>query len=218
VKPFGRRYARLLPSPVGTVAAIWRYPVKSMAGEPLDAVDVSWHGLEGDRRWAFVRDDVPRSGFPWLTIRERPELVLYRPRIVDATHTLVRTPAGEELDVLDLPLGRPIKLDRGAFDSAPLSLITTRSAGGYDVRRFRPNLVIESDAAEEDWVGAELEVGGIVLRVDRPDPRCVIVNVDPDTGERDPSVLKAVAPCIGAYGSTVRPGRVAVGDPVLVKR
>ena len=200
------------------VAQLWRYPVKSMAGEPLERADVSWHGVDGDRRWAFVRDDVPRSGFPWLTIRERSDLVLYRPRIVDATHTVVRTPEGEELDVLDLGLGRPIKLDRGAFDSAPLSLITTRSVGAYDVRRFRPNLVIESGATEDEWIGAELTAGGLRLRVDRPDTRCVIVNVDPDTGERDPRVLEAVAPCIGAYGSAVVPGAVAVGDPVILQR
>jgi uncharacterized protein YcbX len=188
-----------------------------MAGEPLEAADVGWHGLEDDRRWAFVRDDVPRSGFPWLTIRERSELVLYRPR-VDGARVLVRTPAGKEVDVLELELGRAIKLDRGAFDSAPLSLITTASVASYDVRRFRPNLVIESAVGEEEWIGSELEIGGLRLRVDRPDARCVIVNVDPDTGERDPRVLKAVAPCIGAYGSTVRPGRVAVGDAVILQR
>jgi uncharacterized protein len=53
------------------VVGLWRYPVKSMAGEALVAAEVSWHGLAGDRRWAFVRDGVVRSGFPWLTLRER---------------------------------------------------------------------------------------------------------------------------------------------------
>src|SRR4051794_8227570 len=43
---------------VGRVAALWRYPVKSMAAEPLESVDVAWHGLVGDRRWAFFREDV----------------------------------------------------------------------------------------------------------------------------------------------------------------
>jgi len=56
---------------VGRVVGLWRYPVKSLAAEPLSEVDVSWHGLAGDRRWAFVRDGVPQSGFPWLTLRER---------------------------------------------------------------------------------------------------------------------------------------------------
>jgi hypothetical protein len=54
---------------VGRVAGLWRFPVKSMAGEQLDEAELGWHGLAGDRRWAFVRGDTPRSGFPWLTIR-----------------------------------------------------------------------------------------------------------------------------------------------------
>ncbi len=60
------------------MAALWRYPVKSM-----EAVDVSWHGLAGDRRWAFIRDGLERSGFPWLTIRERPDMRHYRPSFVE---------------------------------------------------------------------------------------------------------------------------------------
>jgi MOSC N-terminal beta barrel domain len=54
-------------SVVGRVVALWRYPVKSMAAEELEAVEVSWNGLAGDRRWAFVRDGQVRNGFPWLT-------------------------------------------------------------------------------------------------------------------------------------------------------
>ena len=64
--------------PVGRVVGLWRYPVKSMAAEPLAEVDVSWHGFAGDRRWAFVRDGVPQSGFPWLTLRERADMSHYR--------------------------------------------------------------------------------------------------------------------------------------------
>jgi MOSC N-terminal beta barrel domain len=56
---------------VGRVAALWRYPVKSMAAEALDDAEVSWHGFAGDRRSAFIRDGQVRSGFPWLTIRDR---------------------------------------------------------------------------------------------------------------------------------------------------
>ena len=65
---------------VGRVAQLWRYPVKSMAGESLDEAALSWHGLAGDRRWAFVRDGLQRSGFPWLTMRERPTMAHYQPR------------------------------------------------------------------------------------------------------------------------------------------
>ena len=96
---------------VGQVAALRRYPVKSMAGEQLGEVEVSWHGLAGDRRWAFIRDGQVRSGFPWLTIRERPELALYRPRLAEpdrpnASLTLVHTPAGGEVDVAEDASGR----------------------------------------------------------------------------------------------------------------
>jgi uncharacterized protein YcbX len=232
---------------VGRVAALFRYPVKSMAGEPLDAADVSWHGLAGDRRWAFIRDGLVRSGFPWLTIREQPEMWHYRPAFAepdrpDASRTVVRTPGGEELDVADPELARRLghgarllKQDRGVFDVAPLSLITRQSidavaalhgGGGLEVRRFRPNLLVDAagDAPfpEDAWVGAQLRVGGVVMRVDQRDQRCVMVNVDPDASERDPSVLRTIAKereaCLGVYGSTVTPGRVAVGDPVLLIR
>jgi uncharacterized protein len=68
---------------VGRVAGLWRYPVKSMAAESLDHVEVSWHGLAGDRRWAFIRAGMARNNFPWLTIRERPQMRAYRPSFVE---------------------------------------------------------------------------------------------------------------------------------------
>ena len=52
---------------VGRVVGLWRYPVKSMAGESLSEAEVFWHGLVADRRWAFIRNGVERSGFPCLT-------------------------------------------------------------------------------------------------------------------------------------------------------
>jgi uncharacterized protein YcbX len=62
---------------VGRVVGLWRYPVKSMGAEELAEVDVSWHGLAGDRRWAFIRNGVVQSGFPWLTLREREDMSHY---------------------------------------------------------------------------------------------------------------------------------------------
>jgi uncharacterized protein YcbX len=240
-------------SVVGRVAALWRYPVKSMAAEELDSVEVSWHGLAGDRRWAFIRDGQVRSGFPWLTIRERPEMTHYRPRFAEpdrpnASATVVRTPSGVDIDVADPALAaelgpgvRVIKQDRGVFDTMPLSLVTTQTVAGLGrlvgadlaAVRFRPNLVVEasgpafadargggsmSRCVEEAWVGRVLRVGGLRMRIDKRDKRCVVVNVDPVTLHRDPAVLRAIARerenCLGVYGSTVEPGRVAVGDPV----
>ena len=105
---------------VGRVVALRRYPVKSMAPEELDATEVSWHGLAGDRRWAFVRDGQVRSGFPWLTIRDRPEMARYRPFYTErarpnASPTLVRTPSGGELDVADPALAA--ELGPGVYGS-----------------------------------------------------------------------------------------------------
>jgi uncharacterized protein YcbX len=223
---------------VGRIAALWRYPVKSMAAEPLDAVEVSWNGLAGDRRWAFVQDALVRSNFPWLTIRERSDMWSYRPHFTqperpEKSPTRVRTPDGAELDVTDPALAaqlgggvRPIKQNRGTFDAMPLSLITTRTVAelgahaglDLDPRRFRPNLLVESDTREHEWVGATLRLGDMTMRVDQRDSRCVIVNVDPETSRRDPRVLKTVAKasdnCAGVYGSVVEPGRVALGDAV----
>ncbi len=229
---------------VGRVTGLWRYPVKSMGAEILEEVEVSWYGLAGDRRWAFVRDELARSGFPWLTIRERPEMAQYRPSFLEparpeASRTIVGTPSGNELDVVDPALAaelgdgvRVIKQNRGVFDAMPLSLITTQTVAGLcalvdadlEVQRFRPNILVEATPGaafpEDGWIGSVLRIGDAVMRVDRRDERCVVVNVDPATGERDAAILRAIArerqACLGVYGSTVKPGRVTVGDPVLL--
>ena len=231
---------------VARVVGLWRYPVKSMAGEQLERVDVSWHGLAGDRRWAFVREGVVRSGFPWLTIRQRAEMWRYRPRFLeparpDASPTVVRTPAGDELDVADPALAaelgdgvRVIKQDRGIFDTEPLSLISTQTVAAVgdlvgaklDPTRFRPNILVEltrngGPSSEDGWVGAVVRIGGMRMRIDQRDSRCVIVNIDPATIESDPAVLRAIGrhrdACVGVYGSTVQPGTVAVGDVVTLE-
>lgn len=226
---------------VGRVAALWRYPVKSMGGEEVDGVDVSWHGFAGDRRWAFIRDGQVRSGFPWLTMRERPELARYRPRFTepdrpDASPTVVRTPTGRDLDVADPALAaelgsrvRVIKQDRGVFDTMPLSLLSTQTLAslgrltGTDLAtaRFRPNLVVEASECgfpEDAWVGRVLRLGELRIRVDARDMRCVVVTIDPVTLRRHPAILRVIArerdARLGVYASTVQPGRVAVGDPV----
>ena len=230
---------------IGRVAAIFRYPVKSMAAEPRDSIEVGWHGLTGDRRWAFVRDGLERSGFPWLTIRERPDMWHYQPRFSDddrpeVSATIVRTPSGEEFDVVDPALAaelgsgaRVIRQSRGIFDTFPLSLISTQTIASLSemvgselsMRRFRPNLVIDAvngeTFPEDQWVGAVLRVGEMTMRVDKRDKRCVVINVDPETTERDPAILRAVAQerqaCLGVYGSTVVPGSVTLGDPVFLE-
>jgi MOSC domain-containing protein len=226
---------------LGRVVGLWRYPVKSMAAEELDDAQVSWNGLAGDRRWAFIRDGQADSGFPWLTIRELPAMARYRPRFAepdrpDGSATLVRTPSGGEFNVADPALAaelgagvRVIKQNRGVFDTMPLSLLTTQSLGSLGAlagaelaaTRFRPNLLVQAsgDGFPEDcWIGRVLRIGGMAMRLDQRDQRCVMTTIDPVTLEKNPAVLRAIAQHrdnrFGVYGSTVEPGRVAVGDPV----
>jgi len=157
---------------IGQVEAIFRYPVKSMAGERLEAADLGWHGLEGDRRLAFRRME-DRSGFPWLTAGKLPDLILFAPQrredgaLLSPSQgnlpTHVRTPTGQVLAVFGDDLaeeiggryGSPVQmmqLKQGIFDEASISMIAidtvreiARLAGvSPDVRRFRPNILVRS--------------------------------------------------------------------------
>ncbi|MEM1292405.1 MAG: MOSC N-terminal beta barrel domain-containing protein [Cyanobacteria bacterium P01_H01_bin.162] len=235
---------------VGEIKALFRYPVKSMAGEALEAAELGWHGLEGDRRLAFRRLD-DRRGFPWLTASKLPELILFTPvyrganAAAGSIPTHVRTPGGEELALFGPELaaevsrrhGSPVEmmhLNRGIFDEASISAITSATVGkiaelaGHppDVRRFRPNILISSPPAipfEEDaWVGGVLSFGKgdatAAIAVTNWDERCSMVNFDPDSGLRTPEVLKAVVRergnKAGVYGTVIRRGRLAVGQPL----
>ena len=175
-----------MPFKVGEVAALYRYPVKSMSGEPLEVADLGWHGLDGDRRLAFRRVD-DRGGFPWLTASTLPDLILFAPlRRGSAAEgnlpTHVRTPEGEEMAVFGPELAAEVSrrhgsavqmthLNRGIFDEASVSVMTTAtvveigrlSAQRPDVRRFRPNIVIASLRSvpfeDDEWVGGVLSFG-----------------------------------------------------------
>ncbi len=171
---------------VGHIREIVRYPIKSMAGIPTDSAFVGWHGLEGDRRFAFRRLN-DKSGFPWLTASRLPELLLYRPLGLDEnaeepTPTYVRTPEGMDLALGSAELQNSItekfgsavelmKLKHGIFDDASVSVINlaTITAIGIeagqdlDTRRFRANIVIDAAATEpfqeDDWIGGKLVFG-----------------------------------------------------------
>jgi uncharacterized protein len=171
---------------IGHIESLFRYPVKSMAGERLDAATLGWHGIEGDRRLAFQRIG-NHSGMPWLTASRLPELLLYVPvRREGVTEedipTHVRTPDGRELPVFGEELaadverrcGAPVQMlqfRNGIFDDATLSVIASetmaeigRLAGfSLDVRRFRPNVVVRLSRPiafqEDEWVGGTLTFG-----------------------------------------------------------
>lgn len=220
-----------------------------MRGASVPEITCYWYGANGDRKYAFTcAGDV--SGFPWLTARELPTLLQYEPYFVDVTSPMtspvrVRTRANR-----DLPLEAPelaaeltaraetevslLKLKRGTFDCMPISIITSvtldevkRAVGhSLDVRRFRPNIVIETAAgtAEEEWVGSTLIFGtredAARVQVNYPTKRCMMINLDPDSSERDRRVLRAVADIrqsyAGVYASVSRPGTIRVGDAIYL--
>jgi uncharacterized protein len=175
-----------MPIEIGQIEEIFRYPVKSMRGESLEAATLGWHGLDGDRRFAFRRLGVG-GGFPWLTAGKLPDLINFTPQRhqdanAEALPTHVRTPDGEEMflfgEALAAEVGRryggPVQmmqLNHGIFDEATISVIATDTVGeicrlagvSADVRRFRPNILVRTTRAvpfeEDEWLGGVLTFG-----------------------------------------------------------
>src|SRR5579859_6079050 len=207
---------------IGHVETIFRYPVKSMAGERLEDANLGWYGLDGDRRLAFRRMD-DRSGMPWLTASKLPDLLLFAPHREDGAQgdlpTHIRTPDGNEMPVFGEDLakevgrryGAPVQmmqLRHGIFDEACISVIasdTVREIGrlagrSLDIRRFRPNVVVRllrSGAFQEDeWLSGVLSFGegddAPAIAVTMRDERCGMVNLDPDSAKSAPEVMKVI--------------------------
>jgi uncharacterized protein YcbX len=240
---------------LGRISAIFRYPVKSMAGESLEVARLGWHGIEGDRRLAFRRL-TDKSEFPWLSASKLPELLLYKPfgryrNTAELLPTHVRTPDGKEYELRSDELREEISkrcgsdvdlmnLKHGIFDEACISVISLgtvhcverESGRQVDLRRFRPNVVIETDSAEpfeeNSWVGRTLMFGqgngGAVpiaaIGITMKDERCVMVNLDPDTAEKDSEVMKTIVRMnenyAGVYATVFRAGELRVGQVVTL--
>lgn len=236
---------------VGIVKAIYLYPVKSMRGLAVDTATLWWYGFNGDRKCAFVRSD-HQSGFPWLTARQLPAMLHYQPRFVDPTDPTrsaitVTTPSGVEFPLDDPALteelasayGGPVqlmKISRGIFDAMPLSLFSTTTlqtltkAVGQplEMRRFRPNIVVETAwpgaFPEQQWLDHTITFGegpdAAQLQLNYPIERCSLITIDPETTQRQPQVLQALATfpeqemCAGIYGAVHRLGQVRVGDAI----
>ncbi len=215
---------------IGTVARLFRYPVKSMRGEELTQTPIGLQGLPGDRRYAFVQAG-SRSSFPWLTGRELAGMLLHQPYYRDGFDgqgrepaLLVRTADGRDLPVdgaelreeLEQAFGAPIHLlrdHRGCYDVGQVSIfdlgmaerIAAERGAPLDPRRYRANLYLQPDAAaavpESEWVGRVLAVGpALRLAVTELDGRCMMITLDPDSAEIDPAVLRTVA---GSHGNCV---------------
>ena len=233
---------------IGRIVGLFRYPVKSMIGTALESATLGWHGVAGDRRFAFRRM-TDKVGFPWLNANRLPVLSLYEPILQDDVPTHVRTPDGAVLEIyseelrqeLSQRFGKEVELmqiDRGTFDEASVSIISANTIRGLaqklkkeiDHRRFRPNILLETISpepfCEDEGVGGTLifgdEPNGAAVSVTLRDVRCNTINLDPDTAEQDSSVLQAVAQLnecnAGIYGTVVRTGTLAVGQTVRLMR
>jgi len=210
--------------PMMRVSELWRYPVKSLAGERLERAGLTANGIAGDRV-VHVTDGRGRV----LTARTKPRLLGLaatlgadgEPRIAGAPWTseastaAVRAAAGAD--------ARLVRYDgRERFDVLPLLVATDGAiaALGVDHRRLRPNLVIEGveGLAERHWPGRRLRIGGVLIEVAKLRGRCVMTTYDPDTQVQDHSVLKRIVTEFGGRMAldcdVIEGGTIAVGDRV----
>lgn len=256
---------------VGAVESLWRYPVKSMAGEEMEELFVGYGGVYGDRLFAF-ESSLNARGFPFFTGRDQRQMIRYRPRFrnpekaaqpvnwheaeklgsgvnpisasADELMIDIETPDGQALavdsaELMDHLRGgldqkhelKLLRSEKAITDCRPLSLISTQTAKrlaretavDVDKRRFRANVYLDlstSDGfAEDSFVGKTLRIGSrVVVSVVGRDTRCMMITLDPDTAEKTPAVLKAVAQrhsgMAGVYGAILAEGIIRRGDIV----
>lgn len=209
------------------VAGLWRYPVKSLAGESIARAMLTASGIPGDRI-VHVRGPegvrTSRRQYRLLGLRgtlgaDGQPLVDGHPWDSPAALELVQRAAGE-----DAWLAAYEGVER--FDILPLLVATDGAvaAFGRDMRRLRPNILIGGVHGMEEtgWEGAELHIGDAVIRLDSLRGRCPMTTVDPDTLERDPEVLRDIGRRFGGRlalnAEVVRPGAIGVGDAVRLVR
>ncbi len=268
---------------LGSVVSLWRYPVKSMMGEELNAADITKGGLLGDRAYALVDSsdgkvasaknprkwpqlfdcraalaDVPRTGVKVPPVRitlpdgtiinsEQPDVNQIFSKVLKREVKLfalpdVRTATAEEYwpDIEGLE-HRDTVTDFGLpegtfFDCALLHLLTTATLdrlrglyphGRFEVRRFRPNIVVETANGENDfvenaWIGQMLAIGDAVrLSITGPCPRCVMTTLPQGDLPKDASVLRTAAQHnranVGVYASVLRGGKLRRGDSIKLE-
>jgi uncharacterized protein YcbX len=229
----------VLASPSGRVAALFRYPVKSLVGEELEAVDVDRRGVHGDRLWS-VRDPDGKLGSGKSSRRfRRMDGLLALSAAYDGDVPVLAFPDGNLLrgdddaihGALSEHVGRPVRLEReervSHFDEGPLHLVTTASlervarARGrdVDVRRPRANLLVESTDLEADWAGRRLAIGDeVVVQVLYPMPRCVMLDLPQRGLGAEQGLLRTVTETnlgeLGVVADVVTAGHVRRGDLV----
>jgi uncharacterized protein YcbX len=209
------------------IARLWRYPIKSMAGEPLERADLRLDGIAGDRV-VQVRDARGRV----VTARTHPDLLAHRATLGPDGEPLVdgRPWRSEEVarDVATAAgLGARLVRDDSEerFDVLPLLVATDGAieAFGYDGRRLRPNIVIAGveGLAERRWERRVLQAGTALIGLHSLRARCVMTTFDPDTIAQDVGVLRHIQEtfdgklALNAY--VIREGVLAIGDEALLR-
>ena len=212
---------------VGTVKSLWRYPVKSILGEELAEARVGEIGVAGDRARVIVDADTGRYATA-DKVRKWPSLFSLRAEgeggAIRVTLPDGRTVSADDDGAVSEAVGRPVRVSALAAPyhaEAPIHLVASSTLDRLDVdaRRFRPNVVVETDADENDWVGRTLALGDEVLvAVDGRCVRCVMTTLAQDELPRDPSVLQRVVRdndrTVGVLGAVARGGTLRRGDPV----
>ena len=209
------------------IAGLWRYPVKTLAGEPLETAELTVNGILGDR---IVHVRGPEGV---RTSRRHYKLLGLQGSLDAAGKPTVNGHAWESAEALaavravaggDAWLEAYEEVER--FDVLPLLVATDGAvaAFGRDIRRLRPNILIGGvdGMGETEWPGAELHVGDAIIGLDSLRGRCPMTTVDPDTLVRDPGVLRDIGQRfhgkLALNAEVLRPGRLRVGDVVQLVR
>jgi uncharacterized protein len=221
------------------ITHLWRYPVKSLAGEALTEAELDRCGIPFDRSFQLVDERETRKG-QVLTARQIPRLLSFRARAANGSVS-VQSPdgsfvtAGEELATkLQSTFDHALSIvarDKDSypfFDDNDLLVINAESVRALglemdipvDIMRFRPSIVLDGEDAkafvEDEWIGRSFAAGRAELDIVERNVRCIMTNIDPTTCAVDPSFLKFLTDhhqqCFGVYASVRRPGRIAIGD------
>lgn len=207
------------------IAEIWRYPVKSLAGEQIDHTELLFDGIKGDRR-ILVYNEKTRQ---LVTSRTHPKLLGLKASIGnDGAVQIDGRPWDEPESKRAIisaagPNARLIEWDGlERFDVLPLLVATDGAIKefGYDRRRLRPNIIIGGveGLAEREWAGRQMQIGEALIKFAQLRGRCVMTTYDPDTQEQDHAVLRHIVKkfqgMLALDTSILQGGFISVGDVV----
>ncbi|MGO4106220.1 MOSC domain-containing protein [Paenibacillus sp. YAF4_2] len=206
---------------LGEISEIYRYPIKSFAGEKLEDCVIEEYGLQGDRFVTFY-DETKKDWYKYMTARNIPNLLNYKAEFKDGD-IQVTSPDGRVfgwdealLEEIQNQTTTTLTMSKRkephpeakhphllSVDGASILIITDSSLNKLqetwgkelDDRRFRANFVItvnDDTFTEGDWIGRKLSIGDTKLQVDSFCERCVLITMDPDTQVKDPTLLRKV--------------------------